>query len=115
MVPEALPVPVVLGLSSLELRLPPLSLPLSIFCFEARGVGSSSIVCNRESSGVDGLLAVSVDGVDGLLVISWTVSKESPGPLGPLVPVREVLLSVFPLSSDGNWVRLWEVFGGVDA
>lgn len=119
MVPEGFAVPVALGLlSSLgsELRLPPLSLPLSAFCFAPRGVGSSSIVCNRESSGVTGLVVVSLEGVDGLLAISWTVSKDGPCPLTPLVTAREVLRSTLPWSSDDvREVLLSEVFGGVDS
>ena len=67
-----------------------------------------------------GLVAVSLDGVDGLLVISWTVSKDGPGPLTPLVTTRGLLRSTFAWSSDagrdaGREALLWEVFGGVDS
>lgn len=62
-----------------------------------------------------GFAAVSLDGVDGLLAISWTVSKGGPCPLTPRVAARGALRSTLPGSSRGRVDLLCEVFGWVES
>lgn len=71
--------------------------------------------CRRSSSGVTGLAAVSLDGVEGLLAVSSTVSSADPCPPVVLLTARGTFRSSFVSSSDGNNDLLCDVFGRVDS
>ena len=102
--------------SSLITGGPPESLPLSVLCREARGVVSSSIVCNRASSGVVGFNSFSLDGVDGSLAISCTVSNDRACPPMPLAAGRWLLRSNLLRSSvDDGEALLCEMFEAVES
>lgn len=74
--------------------------------------------CNRDSSVVSGLDTVSlegVEGVEGLLVVSSTVSSDDPCPPVVLEAGRGPFRSTFVGSSAGSDDLLCDVFGRVDS